>query len=223
MPTTRYYNKSGKRLASVTTILKSWGSSEGIFRWANNLALCGIDAVSERGRMATVGSLAHDVAAQMLLGVDASEAVDSLPLEDLDQDSVEELSHCVEAWKRFYEQFSPFINVHMIEEHMVSEKYQYGGTPDAILDIGGDLVVMDIKTGKLRPEMAIQLAAYRELYRGDAGTSEQMGGVVLRLSREGEGFAMHSITSHALDLAWEMFLQIKDLRDKEQVLKRMVK
>lgn len=221
MPTSKYISKSGKRLPSVTTILGSWGNPEGLFRWANGLAIEGIDAIGERDRLARVGSVVHDIAAQCLLGVDFEEAVHNCD-EDIEEDSINEVQSCLSGWQRFMEQFGCFLKVHAVEEHLISETYGYGGTPDAVLHIGDVLVVMDLKTGKIRPSMAMQLAAYRELWTQEAKLTERMSGVILHLDREDGGFQMRSISPMALDLAFEMFLSIKKIREQEQVLRRMV-
>ena len=53
-------------------------------------------------------------------------------------------------------------NIKEHERTVVSKKYGYAGTLDAIVDINGKTLVMDVKTGKdLYPEVHLQLSAYR--------------------------------------------------------------
>ncbi len=51
------------------------------------------------------------------------------------------------------------------EIHLVSEKWKFGGTPDAILRVDGKLVLADWKTSQrhLPRHVLLQLAAYRHL------------------------------------------------------------
>jgi hypothetical protein len=71
--------------------------------------------------------------------------------------------------------------------------------------------------------MACQLAAYRQLYVEDSGSEARIGGLIIGLPRTGEGFTMHHITPETLDHGWDMFLQIKEMRDQESVIKSLTK
>ena len=169
------------KLWSVTTLLKlGMGTSDPLVNWAvratNTYALENMDVVGplytrdpeaaikmvgqsryqKTGKAMARGTELHKAAEALALGVtpDAVD-VDALPY--------------VEQFKRFLEDFAP--TFHMAEAPVYSPKHYYAGTLDFIMEIDGQMLVVDAKTtdkspdsGKSRPpypETALQLVAYR--------------------------------------------------------------
>jgi hypothetical protein len=88
---------------------------------------------------------------------------------------------------------------------LVSEVYQFGGTPDAIGRVNGELCLLDWKTSNsVYSDYLLQLAAYRVLWEEINPDRPLMGGFhLLRFSKEHGDFAHHFYRD--LSEAWEMF------------------
>lgn len=110
--------------------------------------------------------------------------------EDLDWHSLDEaIVGYVEAWCAFRD------NMHLhgadfghIETPVYCLAYGYAGTPDLTAFIDGEWAVIDIKTAaNVRPEWALQTAAYRAALNGKTKTLERMvkNRYSLRLAADG--------------------------------------
>lgn len=99
----------------------------------------------DRNAAADRGTAIHEQAENFALG----KAVDITP----------EIEGYVKAFEDFCYDFKPeFLHT---EALVVSRKYEYAGTLDAIVVIDGKVYVLDIKTGNyIWPEVALQLSAY---------------------------------------------------------------
>ena len=75
----------------------------------------------------------------------------------------------VDAWKRFRADVM-FGQIIMAEERVYQSAYLFAGTPDLVVKIGNDTVLMDIKSGGRQPWHSIQLAGYAVLVRGRCGS-----------------------------------------------------
>jgi hypothetical protein len=90
------------------------------------------------------------------------------------------------------------------ETPLVSETYQYGGTPDTIAIIGNGLGILDFKTSaKPYPDHLIALAAHGNLWNerhpGQPLTSYHL----IILPKDGSGFQHHAYDD--LSPQWELF------------------
>jgi hypothetical protein len=67
------------------------------------------------------------------------------------------------AFEKFLADLEPEYDAGMVEASVFNRAEKYAGTLDAILDIDGRKLLMDVKTGgkDIYPEVALQLAAYR--------------------------------------------------------------
>jgi hypothetical protein len=81
----------------------------------------------------------------------------------LDESSLDErIIPYVNAWRKFKaEAKAKVIHTEMAVGHPL---YRYAGTLDNIVEIGGDMVLVDKKTGDIVPEVQIQLALYELAY-----------------------------------------------------------
>jgi hypothetical protein len=88
----------------------------------------------------------------------------------------------------------------LLEEKLVSEKHQYGGSIDCYADILGKKVLVDFKTGKaIYDNMAYQLSAYRNLLEENGHEVDYA--VILNIPRaETENFAVRRWDNTDLEL-----------------------
>ena len=164
MAHTIYKNKSGKRLKSVTTLINAHlGWSKGaLIGWTRKHCLKGDDSMAIMKEAGRVGTLAHKMIEEFIKG-------GSVILDDY---TPSEISQAKTAYYSFYEWFKN-TNVKFLETEMklVSEKYGFGGTFDAVGIIGSGydnsekLVLIDFKSSNaVHDEFLVQLAAYRQLW-----------------------------------------------------------
>ena len=117
---------------------------------------------------------------------------------------------------------STALTVKPMETPMVSEEFKFGGTPDAVGLSMGRSYVMDWKTGKsIYPEVALQMAAYRQLLR-EAGYNPE-GAHVVVFSREHADFMHRFINADALDDAWTVFEALLEVRETWLEIQRRFK
>jgi hypothetical protein len=81
----------------------------------------------------------------------------------------------VRSFLRFVDEYEP--TPILTEVKVYNLKYDYAGTLDAIVEIDGQNILLDYKTGKgIWPEVGLQLAAYRfaEFYLDDDGKKHDL-------------------------------------------------
>jgi hypothetical protein len=133
-PETHSYEMAGKRLPSVTGILRDEQF---------------IDATwfTEYGR--DRGTKVH-------------RAIELYDAGDLDEETLDPvLWPYVTAWQRFKDEAN--VTIEASEVRLVSEVYGFAGTIDKVATIGSIKAILDIKTGQVQPWTAIQLAFYHIL------------------------------------------------------------
>lgn len=170
-PAMGYRNAAGKKIPGVTTVLKhvSTMDSDILCNWAARLAREGKDWKVARRQAGEHGTFLHELCEKRLphnldLVADKAPEVEAAAWEKL------QLSYkAIQAW--YVAQEPKLIYA---EEALVSEKFQFAGTPDAVWtfprDIAnyglkaGDAWLGDYKTGRMVGSKEVaQMAAYRQL------------------------------------------------------------
>lgn len=146
-----YKAKDGKRLPGVTTILSRFKDSGGLIHWAWNLGIEGKDYREVRDKAAEQGTKAHELVEKWIHGE---------PFE-LEQQAAE-VQTSFGAFLRWADQSR--LQPYRTEVSLVSERYRFGGTLDAMLVHDG-LALGDWKTSNsVYGEYLMQLAAYGILW-----------------------------------------------------------
>ncbi len=217
MPTPKAgYFIDGQKVPSVTTILSSFKESGGLIHWAWKLGMEGKDYREVRDTAADAGTCAHDMMDCWIHGR-IFEAVKYQPAI---------LTLADPAFHAFIEwaQGAKF-QVTETEVPLISKRYRFGGTRDAIL-VNGKRSVGDWKTSNsIYPEYLCQLAAYAILDE-EAGNTIDGGFHLLRFSKQEKPEDPIHFSHHywsQLDTAKAAFLLMRDLYDKMTDLKRMAK
>ena len=116
------------------------------------------------------------------------------------------------------------------EMQLICPRYRYGGTPDAIIEIGNKLCLGDYKTSNsVYADFLIQLAAYKNLVENGIrmDTHEPMGMKLdggfhlLKFSKKHGDFAHHYYPN--LDEAWEQFKLFRRAYDIDKQLRERTK
>ena len=109
------------------------------------------------------------------------------------------------------------------EMALVSEKFRYGGTPDAIFMKDDDYYLGDWKCGnRIYTDHIVQLAAYRNLWEEHNPGKKLMGGHILRTGKQYGDFHHHSWPNEVIDMGWESFKYMRRLYDIDKQLKKAV-
>ena len=152
----------------------------------------------KRDEAAESGTLAHSFVEAHING----EPPPTIP-EGMTNETFSEASNAFQS----YLSWEGMTKLKIVEQEMpmVSEKYQFGGCPDAIGEIKGELCLVDWKTSNgVYPDYLIQLAAYKQLWEENNPDRPLTGGFHLcRFAKSHGDFAHHYYPD--LSEAWEQF------------------
>jgi len=169
----KYVLSNGEVVPSVTQILSAVIAKPGLQRWANQLGLNNKSLDSENKSTLDVGKLLH--------------AYIQADLEGAIVDEVGYTPEQISLAKKSFAQYLRWkdgkqIKAIKTEYIMVSEKYRYGGTIDALLEIDGELTLLDWKTSThISLDYKLQVAAYLYLLQEQNIMPSRVG--VLRLPK----------------------------------------
>ena len=202
---TVYKNAAGKRLPGSTTVLGVIDKPALKF-WANTIGLEGIMIREYVDGLAEIGTLAHEMVHSYLR---------DKPM-NLDDWAPNQVKAATVSYDKFREWALPRkIEVILAEEPMVSELYQFGGTPDIIARVDGVLTLIDIKTSKaIYDEHAWQVSSYCKLAEENhiGGESIKQGLIVQIGRNKEEGFTTKTLNEQQLFIGWQVFLDAIRLR-----------
>jgi hypothetical protein len=184
-----YYNANGMRIPGTTTITGLL-AKPALVAWANRMGLDGIDTGKYIHEAGDVGTLAHHIIEQHLRG----------KAPETDGFSADQIAMASNAARSFF----GWIKEHnvapkLIEDRLISERYQYGGTIDTFGVVDGiDSVLWDYKTSNgVWPEHFMQVSGYWNLLHENGHSVKRA--VLLRIGRDGSGLEEHVIErEHAL-------------------------
>ena len=223
-PRKGYYNAAGKRVPGSTTITgHRKGNGEGLLYWANNLGREGIDHRDARQKAANSGTLVHTMVEDFING----KAVVSLKWALAHKYTEEQYEAALigfEAARKWLSQTT--IKVVEQEMPMISEKYQFGGTPDAIGVLPDakpdEFVLLDWKTGKLYPTDHIpQIASYRTLWEEYNPGKKIVEVHLCHFGKEFGEFGHHAFPLEVIDLGWTSFLHMLEMYRIDKQLKKV--
>ena len=174
----RYALPNGEIVPSVTQILNAVIAKPGLQKWANQLGLNNKSLDNESRATLDIGKLLHAYIQADLEGAVVNE-VGYTP---------EQISLAKKSFAQYLRwKDGRQIKAIKTEYVMVSEKYKYGGTLDALLEIDGELTLLDWKTSNyMSLDYKLQVAAYLYLLQEQGITPSRVG--VLRLPKTDSEF-----------------------------------
>lgn len=210
-PSSGYKNAAGEKIPGVTTIIGRFKESSGLLQWAFKQGQSGApNLYAERDKAAEAGTLAHDLIECFILGKPAA----ILPEGDIGVRAYNAYCQFLE-WKD-----QTRIEVIATEKSYISERYQFGGTVDAIgKDMKGRIVLLDWKTSNaIYTDMLVQLAAYALLLEECAPEYAPQGFHLLRIAKESADFSHHFYGE--LEDAKKQFLLFRDAYELDKAIKK---
>lgn len=207
-----YKQKEGRIVPGVTTVLGIL-DKPALLYWAWNLGMQKVDYRKFKDDKAEIGTLAHQMVEDHLLGAETD-------FSDYSPKQRDQAENSFLSWLEWEKQH-PIKKVILIEAQFVSEKLPFGGTNDiyCILESEGKDFneIIDLKTGKgIYDEYSYQVAALKFL-------AEEKGHLVDRCRiiniprTEDEAFLEKTIGPEELEVGWKIFqacLKIYHLRKK---------
>jgi len=194
-PSQGYHNAAGDKIPGTTTVIGRFKDSGGLIQWAyktgrdhERMVAQGkeaprhlYDVVEKAGE---AGTIAHDMIEAFILGKPT-------PTIAASDDVIAKASNAFQQFGEWHEQSR--IEIIATERSYVSERYQFGGTVDAIgRDMKGRVVLLDWKSSNaVYQDMLIQLAAYALLLEECASDWTPKGFHLLRVAKESADFAHH--------------------------------
>lgn len=202
----------GTRVPGVTTISGKLKSAEPLMAWAVRETLAGRDYKATRDRAADAGSLAHAAVEAWIRGK---------PYEMRGEpDIVARGQKAFDSFLRWAEQTK--LRIVEPEVSLVSERYRFGGTMDALL-LDDQRAISDWKSSAgTYADMLIQIAAYGALWDEHHPDDPITGGFhLVRFDKEFGDFHHHYWAE--LESAWQAFLHLRAVYDLEQELRKRAK
>jgi len=200
MAHTIYRTKDGVRVPSVTTVLGRFKESGGLIHWAWECGKDGKDYREERDKAASAGTLAHEMVEAFVRGTDR-------PHHAVDPGIERKAEQAFGAFKEWAG--ATRLQVTHPELRLVSERFAFGGTLDAIL-VSDKVAIGDWKTSNnVYGDYLCQVAAYGLLWEENFPDQPITGGYhIIRFDKEYGDFHHHAYPE--LDDARQMFLHLRD-------------
>lgn len=214
-PHITYKNAKGERIVGVTTALGLL-SKPALIPWAYKRGKDGLELYESRDKAANVGTIVHARIMAYYKGCEIDNSNISPEVWEMTDNSM----------KSFYEWANPRkVEPILIEEPLISEKYQYGGTFDIYGKMDKELTLLDFKSGSgLYDEHFIQLAGYLQLLREAGHNPAKI--VILNIPKtKDDSFTLKSISAdeYSLELRFEKFLRLVEIWHIDRELKEYQK
>ena len=173
-----YYNDRGQLVPRVTEIISRMNHSDGLMYWANSLGFKGIKYKDALNKAANMGTEAH-------------EAIEKFLKEKLETTSNIPFMGFMQWYNLLTTEYNLDIKLIYSEYKLVCD--WFGGTLDALLEIGGNLYIIDFKTSNhVTYNYFLQLAAYIYILRNYYGV-EVYGCGIVKLNKKTINFEEYII------------------------------
>jgi hypothetical protein len=189
----RFYTRYGKFYPSVTSILQFMPKNKFFENWLKDV---GHNADVIARKAAEEGTQTHDAIEHYLKGE---------KIQWIDDNGNSKYS--LEVWKmilKFHEFWNTYKPVLIESEiHLFSDKFEYAGTCDLVVEINNERWLLDIKTSNsLHRSHDLQLAAYTQAWNENfAEKIDRIGIVWLKSSKRGEDKSNKKIQGKG----WEVY------------------
>ena len=192
----RYRNEEGKIIVGTTTVTGLLAKF-GLYNWYYTLGRDGIDHKKHLDHLADIGTLMHSMIFHHL----KEETM------DMGEYSQTQISAAMNSFKSFLKwEKQHKLEPVFLEEQLVSEKWEYGGTPDFYGLIDGQKTLLDFKSSGVYPDQFIQLAAYKNLLEENNNKVDNCWVLVLPQDRGFREAQREDVSDH-----WETFTHLLEV------------
>ncbi|MDJ0512779.1 MAG: hypothetical protein QNJ62_04980 [Methyloceanibacter sp.] len=210
----KYLLQDGTRVPGVTTILGRFKDAGGLIHWAWRQGKDGLDYRESRDAAATAGHMAHEMVEGFIRN-----GMFSVPKGD-DETAVERATTAFDAFLKWAQQTK--LKATHTEMPLVSERYRFGGTFDALL-VDGRRAMGDWKTSNgIYADYLAQIAAYAILWEEHYPDEPIDGGFhLLRFDKTYGDFHHHYWSE--LEAGKRYFLNVRAAYEDDKELKARAK
>jgi hypothetical protein len=218
----------GTRVPGVTTIIGRFKDSSALMFWAFKQGQSGAERLYDSAeKAADIGTTAH---AMIEAHINEEDTIKVLSDSGLSEEDMDKADNAYQQYLKWEKQTGITLLSKYQEISLVSKEYRFGGTPDALGMVDGNLVLPDWKTSNaVYMDYILQLAAYKHLVEDgvklDTGEPLGMGEVkgfhLLRFAKDYPDFEHRYFGE--LDLAWKQFLLFREAYENDKELKKRVK
>ena len=202
----------------MTTITGFIKEADGMIYAASRLGLDGIDYKDEWfGKQTTAGSIAHDMVECFIKGEEWKPDKDQVITEEV----LALAKNGFSAFQRWFR--DSMIEMIDTEMNLVSEKWQFGGCPDALGKVDGRNVLLDWKTGAVYPPHLMQVAAYKNLVEENVVDFRVDDIHIVRIDKKHAGFVHYSYPMEVFDKSWTSFQSMRRLYEDFKYMKGVLK
>jgi hypothetical protein len=219
------YSFAGERFPGTTTIIGRWKDSGGLLHWAFKQGQSGAASLYENAnKAADIGTACHSM---IEAHINHSDAWEALALVNLPDDGKEKAKNAFGMYLQWERQSGIKMLSKWQEIQLVSPVYKFGGTPDAIGEIEGQVVLIDWKTSNgVYGDYLIQLAAYQHLInegvRMDTGepigVKVGSGAYLCRFSKDFPDFEARYFGD--LSEEWVQFTRFREAYETDKRIKK---
>ena len=208
---TIYKKADGTRVPSVTTYLGVL-AKPALLQWAWECGVAGLDYRKVRDQAGGIGSLVHYLILCRLKNEEP----------DLASYTPQDVAVAGTPMRKFDEWLKGHaLEPILLETPLVSELFNYGGTPDFYGSDNGKFTLLDFKTsGGIYEENFYQLAAYMMLLT-EAGYSVESARILRISKNEDEGF--DDRPGGNLELPWKIFLACQQIYELQKATRRKLR
>jgi hypothetical protein len=213
-PKNGYTLADGTPVPGTTTIIGRFKDSGPLIYWAWTQGKTGLDFRATSKQAADAGTIAHDMVEASIKG----ETFEPPP--GTDPAVLAKAAHAFAQWQAWAKQSR--LKIVATERALVSEKYRFGGTLDAVGKLGRKFCLLDWKSSNgIYPDYLLQLAAYALLLEECEPKWKTDEAHIIRFSKEHADFEHRSFTGLA-DAKHE-FLLLREAFDIDKLIKARVK
>jgi len=203
----RYYKRNDNYYPSVTSILQYMPKNKFFESWLKDV---GHNADIIARKAADEGNQVHEAAENYLKGEKIKWINDN-----------GYSNYSLEVWKmilRFHDFWSTYKPTLIESEiHLFSDLYHYAGTCDLVVEINGEIWILDIKTSNsLHTSYELQVAAYAQAWNENFKEKINRTGILwLKSSKRGEDKNNKKIQGRG----WELFESDRSIEDNFELFK----
>lgn len=219
------YIYNGEKYPGTTTVIGRFKDSGGLLQWAFKQGQSGAATLYEqRDKAADIGTAAH-AAIEAHINQENPQTIIHAMLQA--EEDRQKASNAFELYLKWEKQTGIKMISKYQEIKLVCPQHKFGGCPDAIGEINGEVVLLDWKTSNgVYQDYIIQLAAYQHLINNGVrmddgkplGFKVAKGAHLLRFAKEHPDFGHHYFGD--LDKAWRQFVLFREAYDIDKELKK---
>ena len=192
----RYHDEAGKIIVGTTTVTGLLAKF-GLYGWYWKLGRDGINYRKHLDYLADIGTLMHSMIFHHL----KDETIDT---GDYSQNQIALAMNGFELFRKWGKQHK--LEPILLEEQLVSEKWEYGGTPDFYGLVDGEKTLLDFKSSGVYSDQFIQLAAYKNLLEEQGHKVDNCWVLVLPTDKELKEAQREDVSDH-----WEAFTHLLEV------------